>query len=327
MAANPTLDVEPTTEVVEKYHIYHGEARVISGELEHPVKQPIKEYGNVVLDHTRREGHLFESVGPTSIEGLISFRSGYTRVSGNYLKNKKDLWGNDHSGWVTLSTSVIEGLNVFEVITADRVVAQVYTEHPHVDGHVPKVSFIGTRFENLKVAGYPVEAKFNFKVCGDRPADDQPYLMDNGFLQNVSMQMSTILGSTGLPAPLEKQYTAELKKVNGLKQGANGNGSKAWKGSAQLQCSLVEKIGPIPGAEIFGNLIFIPDFGIVSLAQLEVGVEEREERYPNPVLLASRPRKDSSYFRLHMLSVKMGCVGTTNQTNVATAGANGQTHP
>ena len=79
-----------------------------------------------------------QSVEETSLEGLISFKAGHTRASGTKIE-KKDLWGNDHSGWVTLSTSVIEGLNVFEVITADRVVAQVSTEHAMEKGHVPKV--------------------------------------------------------------------------------------------------------------------------------------------------------------------------------------------
>ncbi len=139
--------------VLERYHVFHAGAHILSGHLEHPIKQPIEHYGNVVLEKTRREGLITESVGETSVEGLISFRAGHTRVSGSQLKNKKDIWGNDHSGWVTQSTSVLEGFNVGDVITADRVVAQVSAEHPltYPGGHVPKVTFLGTHFENLQV--------------------------------------------------------------------------------------------------------------------------------------------------------------------------------
>src|SRR5271163_3562455 len=112
MAANAKLPVE----VMELYHYYHAEADLLSGHLDHPITQPLEEFGRVELKDTRREGLITQSVGETSIEGLISFKSGHTRVSGSQLKNKKDIWGNDHSGWVTQSTSVIEGFNVVDII-------------------------------------------------------------------------------------------------------------------------------------------------------------------------------------------------------------------
>jgi len=48
----------------------------------------------------------------------------------------------------TLATSVITGLKVHDIVTADIVFAQVSTEHP-LAGRVPWVTFLGTRFENL----------------------------------------------------------------------------------------------------------------------------------------------------------------------------------
>src|SRR5258708_3126118 len=178
--------------VLERYHVFHAGAHILSGHLEHPIKQPIEHYGNVVLEKTRREGLITESVGETSVEGLISFKAGHTRVSGSQLKNKKDIWGNDHSGWVTQSTSVLEGFNVGDVITADRVVAQVSAEHPltYPGGHVPKVTFLGTHFENLQVAGYPVQLELNLGFCGNTPEGDRPYLEDIGFLDRGQRQLT-----------------------------------------------------------------------------------------------------------------------------------------
>src|ERR1700674_5829570 len=92
-------------------HDYHAEAHVLSGPLQRPIEQKIERHAPVTLND-RRGGHLTRYADDVSIEGLITFAKGHTRVSG--ARSLK------HNGWVTLSTSVLEGLNVFEIITADR---------------------------------------------------------------------------------------------------------------------------------------------------------------------------------------------------------------
>src|SRR5712691_7543133 len=246
---------EPVS-AVERYHVYHAGAHVLSGELEHPIKQPIEHFGNVVIEKTRRESLFTESVGETSVEGLISFQAGHTRVIGSQLTNKKDIWGNEHSGWVTQSTSVLEGFNVGDVITADRVVAQVSAEHPLTyPGHVPRVTFLGTRFENLRVAGYPVQLELNLGFCGNRPEDDRPYLQDTGFLDRVQGQLTSI-DTKDLPEALEKQYDAKIAYINDLKERAKEGANGGRNGHSKLQCSLIKSIGPIPipGVKVFGNM-------------------------------------------------------------------------
>ena len=127
-------------------HDYHAAAHVLSGALQRPIEQKIEQHAPVTLKD-RRGGHLTRFAEEVSIEGLITFAKGHTRVSGaRSLKN---------NGWVTLSTSILEGLNVFEIITADRVVSQVSTDHPYKDGHFPHVTFLGTQFTNLQVSGFP----------------------------------------------------------------------------------------------------------------------------------------------------------------------------
>ena len=64
MAANPKSPVGPSP-VLERYHLYHAEAHILSGELEHPIKQDLEKYGHVSLEHTRRESHNTRTVGPT----------------------------------------------------------------------------------------------------------------------------------------------------------------------------------------------------------------------------------------------------------------------
>lgn len=319
---------EPVS-ALERYHVYHAGAHILSGDLEHPIKQPIEHYGNVVIEKTRREGLFTESVGETSVEGLITFKAGHTRVSGSQLKNKKDIWGNDHSGWVTQSTSVLEGLNVGDVITADRLVAQISTEHPLIRGHVPKVTFLGTRFENLRVAGYPVQLELDLGICGNRPEGDLPYLEDSSFLDRVQGQLKSGADTKDLPEALEKQYDAKIAYINDLKERANGGSKGGRNGNSKLQCSLIKSIGPIPipGVRVFGNMIFIPDFGTVSLAEVEVGIGAGDGGFSgNPRDGSSSEAGDGSYFTLHMLNMRLGCplVGTTT---AASSTVNGKTNP
>jgi hypothetical protein len=327
MAANPKSPVAPSP-VLERYHVYHAEAHVLSGNLKHPVNQPIEHQARVVFEKTRRDGHVTRSVEETTLEGLISFKSGHTRASGSKIE-KKDLWGNDHSGWVTLSTSVLEDLNVFEVITADRVVAQVSTEHAMMSGHVPKVTFLGTRFENLRVSGYPVQVELDLAICGDKPEGDKPYLQDRGFLDRVQRQLDSIAGAKGLPDGLEKQYDAKIAYIDDLKKRANGRAKGERNGYSKLQCSLVKSIGPIPipGVKTFGNIIFIPDFGTVSLAEVEVGIEPSHDGFSEKMRGGSAPQpSDSNYFTLNMLNMHLGCIGGGNVT-AGSVTSNGNTKP
>ena len=120
MAANPKSPLESSRSPFT--HIYHAKAHVLTGELHQPLKQPIEHYGQVVLEKTSRDTHIAQKVHETSIEGLISFKSGHTRVIGALVENKKDILGNDHAAYVTLATAVLEGYNVLDIVTANLVV-------------------------------------------------------------------------------------------------------------------------------------------------------------------------------------------------------------
>lgn len=328
MAASPKSPLGASP-VQERSHIYHAEAHVLSGHLEHPIKQPIENYGRVVLENTRRETLITQSVGETNVEGLISFKSGNTRLIGTQVKQKTDIFGNDHAGWVTLSTATLEGYNVVDTITADRVVAQVSTEHPMTNGHVPKVSFLGTRFENLQIGGHPIQVELNLNLCGDKPAGDRSYLEDASFLDVVEGQFKSILETKGLPDGLKKKYKAEIEYIDDLRKRAKGRAKGDQNGYPKLQCSLVRRIGEIPiaGVKTFGNLIFIPNFGTVALAGIEVGISSSHSEFAHGQGAASpKPPSNSNYFTLNMFEMHLGCpVG--GKTKGPGVGSNGQTSP
>jgi hypothetical protein len=96
-----------------------------------------------------------------------------------------------------------------------------------------------------------------------------------------------------------------------------------------LKCSLVKSIGPIPipGVKVFGNMIFIPDFGTISLAEVEVGISAGDDGFPdNSGNGSSSEPNGASYFTLHMLNMRLGCPIVAS-SQAATATVNGQTHP
>lgn len=290
---------------VKPSHDYHAEAHVLSGHLRRPIDQKIERQAPVILND-RRGGHLTRYAQDVSIEGLISFTRGETRVSGaRSLKN---------NGWVTLSTSILEGLNVFEIITADRLVSQVSTEHPYENGHVPHVTFLGTQFTNFRVGGFPVKLTLNLGVCGDKPSGDRSYLQDLRFLNVVKQQTESIASANGLPKEIKDQYDKKLVYINKLISisDAPDQGSRE-----PITCSLVQSIGeiPIPGVQTFGHILVIPEFGSVALGEVEVG-----ERMYEP---SERP---GIYFDLTGIKMKMGCLADGTAA-AATTTANGHHHP
>lgn len=295
----------------KEWHEYHAEASVLSGHLKQPVNREIYRQAAVGLDDLRG-GHFFQRAEHYSLEGLISFRSGYSHVSGNRsLKNH---------GWVTLATSVLEGLNVLDVVTADRVVAQVSTEHPLENGHTPHVTFLGTHFENLRVGGYKVEVELDLGICGDKPEGDKLYTASAGFLDRAERQTGGIVRAKGLPSAIQTQYDADLSRIQQLKARIgreNGHETSEEADRSKVVCSLVSKIGaiPIPGVNSFGNVVEIPGFGFVTLAELSVG-EKLYKPEENP----------SNYFDLTMIKLQMGCIGD-GQAQAGNVTANGHHHP
>src|SRR5262245_50133297 len=127
-------------------HTYHADANVLHASFDLPLKAEIRPQAYVNLPGTG--GYLAERSQCFRLESVVRYGLRYTQVSGNPSDKP-------NGGWVTLATAVIEGLNVLDVVTADRVVAQISTDHP-AEGYVPKVTFLGTRFEGLKIAGVEI---------------------------------------------------------------------------------------------------------------------------------------------------------------------------
>lgn len=262
----------------KRVHRYHAEATVLKGDLYHPLVQPIKPQANAKL--AEHGGYLSEHSEPYRLEGIISFEKAYTQTAGN--PNPKA-----EGGWSTLVTSVVEELNVLDILTADRVVGQMSTRHPR-EGYVPSIHFLGTRFENLRIHGEPCKVKFHdghpFSLT--KPENDGPYTRHPGFLERVKNHIEGIRGSAGVPAELVEHY-------NQLPAQSEGKES--------IECSLVTQVEGPSFCRFFGHVIDVPDFGKIHLAVLKVEHSDWEKE-------KEKEAWKQTLFDLTMIKLEMGCV-------------------
>jgi hypothetical protein len=305
--ATMTVTPQAVSKVIHS-HDYHATANVFTGELKRPIVQRIEPQAPVLLED-RRGGLFSRSVEDVSIEGLISFTKGRTRVSG--ARSLK------HQGWVTLATSVLEGFNVFETLTSDRVVTQISTDNAYKNGHTPSVTFLGTQFGDLRVSGFPVPLHLNLGICGPKPPDDESYLRDFDFLKRVKDQTEKIAFASGLPNEIKEKYIGRLERVEEI---IRIKGEDPTVARPEIVCSLVQnidlsKVDRGLGVQAFGHVLVIPHFGSVSLGEIEVG-EKKYEGIERPCV----------YFELRSIRIKLGCSGDGNGDGGNTS-ANGKTNP
>jgi len=253
----------------ERYHDYHAEAAIFEGNLKLPFAQNIGSHTYSKLNE--QGGYVTQHSQNIRLGGAISFKSAHTHVAGN--RSDK----HDH-GWTTLATAVIEGLNIMEIVTVDRLVAQISTDHP-LEGYVPRVTFLGTRFENLRIVGNPITVEIDNNILGEKPEGDAPYTTHPHFIGKATSQYQRIQGCKDLPGEIGARYN-QVPSTNG----------------ESIECSLVSKVsGSFPG-QIYGHVLDIPDFGKVYLGTLNVS-HKYEDGLPKVTTI-----------HLRMLELKMGCV-------------------
>jgi hypothetical protein len=168
-------------------------------------------------------GHAQSYARDFCVPRLARFQSAHSHVSGSMQ---------DDNTATTQAITTILGLNIMDVITADRIVARLTSEHKldEPEGHILA---LGSTFENLRIAG------FTFNI-----------VLRHDFL-------------------LQSKTHAELaQRIPSLK---NSGGLANAKDGAAL-CSLVEKIvTDFPGlsdADKKKHIVNIPHLGTISFAEV-----------------------------------------------------------
>lgn len=297
-------------------HYFHAEAHALSGKLELPFKTDIKKQASVKLqgqlaglsdEEKAQRSYFSQHAKPFRLEGILSYAAAHTQVLGHESKKRP-------GAAVTLATSVVEDLNILNVVTADRVVAQISTTHlPGV--YSPRVTFLGTHFDNLRIARFKTEPFLNLSLANE-PLDGKTLWLDKdtslmASIENQYERLKRWLDGLGGADPsssssLANKYHSGAPKYDQLRQEAaaareadlkSGNGE-----SNGITCSLVEDVESNdisgkaaegkgiqipPPARSCGHVIHVPEFGNIFLAELTV--------------------KHNS-FELTMIRTEMGCL-------------------
>jgi len=301
-------------------HYFHAEAHALTGKLELPFKEEIKKQAFVKLEgklaelSNEQRNYFSQHAKNFRLEGIISYAAAHTQVSGHESKKHK-------GASVTLATSVVEDLNVLNVVTADRVVAQISTTH-FPNQYSPEVTFLGTHFENLRIARHKAEPYLKLDMASARPVgkDATHVGQGKGLMNAVEGQYGKLkkwldglgdedrqgMRSASPDGSLTNKYYGGSPNYNEIKAqvaAAQAEDAKSGTGKSDgITCSLVENveikdisvkdaagesIHLRPPANSCGHVIHIPDFGTIFLAELTV---------------------NHNSFHLTMIRLELGCI-------------------
>src|SRR5665213_1280295 len=237
-----------------KVFYYHADASSLGGFIEKPFQDIIPSRASVSLPSVG--GYATARTEAFNFKEIVSCRSAYTRVSGRTIE--KD------GPWSTLVTSGVEGLNILEIVTAERIVAQVSVEHPK-EGGPAKVSFAGTHFERLRVGGQEVCPVLNSSLLGIGAEADNvhsgimwPALLNAGREQARELVQSITKSTT------RNAYEWALQRYGWMEP------KRELQKDGCVLCSLIDGVeGTVPGKTL-GHFVEIPDFGRIFLGELIV---------------------------------------------------------
>jgi hypothetical protein len=227
------------------FYSFRADANALGGLLERPFRKPIPTLAPVSLPAVG--GFAMARSEVFTLDGVVSCSSAYSRVSGQE---------NEDESISILATAVVEGLNLLEVVTADRIVAQLSILIPR-DRKRLIVSTAGSRFEGLRLAGHPRDPK----------------------LSPTLQQRQAECDKEGVPQGATAEHIREIGKeqagrvINTFAGGYNAKWAEKrfkWKkdtASNSALCSLVEGFAT-EGLETYGHVVEIPGFGRIFLGEL-----------------------------------------------------------
>ena len=124
------------------FHAFRADATALGGFLRQPLQKSIPTLAPVCLPAAG--GFASARSEAFNLDEVVSVSSAYTLVSGRESREEGAI--------STLVTAVVENLNILEVVTAKRIVAQISVTSP-LDGGPQRISLGGSRFEKLRFLG------------------------------------------------------------------------------------------------------------------------------------------------------------------------------
>jgi hypothetical protein len=218
-------------QTAHKTYVYNAHGHALSGHITRPFDQLIEVQAGMSLPTIG--GHGSSRVDDFRFHQFVSFKSAHTTMSGS--KNEDD------GSHTTLITSAVEGLNVLDVVTADRLVTRIASNHKQEDPEA-RITVLGSKIENLTIAGCKVHVQF----------DDELFLRLNTF-EALRKEFESNAGFRKMTGdPFQPAQTPQSIQAHGV-----------------MLCSLVKDMMPTcPGVKRQGHAFEIPEFGRVFVGEM-----------------------------------------------------------
>ena len=209
--------------------LYHGGAVAASGYVTLPLPETMPIQASVALPMTGGSGSVVAE--RFSHRNYFSFERAESHVVGSFSERDK--------AYGTLATTTIEGLNILNVVTCDKIVARVTSKHP-ADRSEPSFIPIGSRFENLRIAGHKIDVELATDLFTEHHTWSR--------LSDAHKSKKEVRDDI---ARITTNKIAELPAAGGM-----------------ISCTLARNLDNLPGGLTRnGHGIYVPHFGTVYLAE------------------------------------------------------------
>jgi hypothetical protein len=137
---------------------FHGHGHALSGEFRHPLWSIIPAQASASLSSIG--GIAMAKAENFHFQDFVCFKSAHTHISGKRRR------GETGETFVTHASTVVKGLNILGMVTAERIVSRLTSIHKpdEPEGHIIAED---SRFEGLKIAGEDVKVTLRHNLLVD----------------------------------------------------------------------------------------------------------------------------------------------------------------
>jgi hypothetical protein len=239
-------------------YVYVASAYGFAAELQRPTKHSIPTQAGAVLAASGGRGCA--RTGSFKFDGVISVAEAYSEVGGSFDEY--------HKLFTTYAFSVLEGINIADVFTADRIVSRltIYSHANPKEGE-PRFDITGSHFENVKIAGHKVDVKLATDVFHKLQTYSQvglgkigEWLAWSKLGELTERELEDLKHDYhGLP-----EMSAAIKALK--KEGAQPKEGASYLLSPANHFKLKDECE----VRSYGHTFFVPKFGVIRLAELLV---------------------------------------------------------
>lgn len=212
-------------------YFFDGHGQAFSGRVTSPLEQLIEVQAGASLPVTG--GFAVSRAQDFNLQEIASFKAAHSQVSGTFVEK--------NGAYETLISSTVEGLNILDVVTADRLVARTTVVWKPGEAE-SRIAFIGSQFDNLRLNGVKIETDLN---------------------ADLLVRWDTF-------AALTKEFESnrDFRKIS-EDPFQSGQLQQSPEASGVFLCSLVKEIKSVPPAvERRGNVLIVPHFGRIYLGEI-----------------------------------------------------------